>query len=83
MLFRSERSGLTTGGGATGTGVYFQLIFKKVVVSHRSLSGDDGLKMEHIELVFEHVSMMYKQVVNGVLGSANTKTYDAKSNQVR
>jgi hypothetical protein len=54
-----------------------------VVVSHRSLSGDDGLKMEHIELVFEHVSMMYRQVVNGVLGSANTKTYDAKSNQVK
>jgi type VI protein secretion system component Hcp len=83
ITFEAERSGLTTGGGATGTGVYFQLIFKKVVVSHRSLSGDDGLKMEHIELVFEHVSMMYKQVVNGVLGSANTKTYDAKSNQVR
>ena len=83
ITFEAERSGLTSGGGSTGTDVYFRLIFKKVVVSHRSLSGDDGLKMEHIELVFEHVSMMYRQVVNGVLGAANTKTYDAKSNQVK
>ena len=82
IVFEAERSGLTSGGGSTGTGVYLQLIFTKVVVSHRSLSGDDGQKMEHIELVFEKVQMMYKQVVNGVLGPAMTKSYDAKTNQV-
>ena len=82
VVFEAERSGLTSGGGSTGTGVYLQLIFTKTVVSHRSLSGDDGQKMEHIELVFEKVSMMYKQVVKGVLGPAMTKTYDAKTNRV-
>jgi len=82
ITFEAERSGLTSGGGSTGTGVYLQLIFTKAVVSHRSLSGDDGQKMEHIELVFEKVSITYKQVVNGVLGPAMTKTYDAKSNHV-
>jgi type VI protein secretion system component Hcp len=82
IVFEAERSGLTSGGGGTGTGVYLQLTFTKVVVSHRSLSGDDGQKMEHIELVFEKVQMMYKQVVNGVLGPAMTKSYDAKTNQV-
>src|ERR1039458_4077018 len=82
VVFEAERSGLTSGGGSTGTGVYLQLIFTKVVVSHRSLSGDDGQKMEHIELVFEKVQIMYKQVVNGILGPPMTKSYDAKSNQV-
>jgi type VI protein secretion system component Hcp len=82
IVFEAERSGLTSGGGSTGTGVYLQLIFSKAVVSHRSLSGDDGQKMEHIELVFEKVSMTYKQVVKGVLGPAMTKTYDAKTNRV-
>jgi type VI protein secretion system component Hcp len=82
IVFEAERSGLTSGGGSTGTGVYLQLTFTKAVVSNRSLSGDDGQKMEHIELVFEKVSMMYKQVVNGVLGPATTKSYDAKTNRV-
>jgi type VI protein secretion system component Hcp len=62
--------------------VYFQLTFNKVVVSNRSLSGDDGQKMEHIELVFEKVAMIYKQVINGKLGPAIQKSYDGKSNLV-
>jgi len=82
VVFEAERSGLTAGAGGTGTGVYLQLIFTKVVVSHRGLSGNDGQKTEHIDLVFEKVSMTYKQVVNGVLGPAMTKTYDAKTNKV-
>jgi type VI protein secretion system component Hcp len=82
IKFEAERSGLQAGGNASSTGVYLQLIFTKTVVSHRALSGDDGQKMEHIELVFESVSMTYRQVVNGVLGPAMTKAYDAKSNKV-
>jgi type VI protein secretion system component Hcp len=81
IVFEAERSGLT-GTGASSTGVYFQLTFNRSVVSHRSLSGDDGQKTEHIELVFQSVTMMYRQVVNGALGPAITKTYDAKLNQV-
>jgi type VI protein secretion system component Hcp len=81
ITFEAERSGLA-GGGATSTEVYFQLIFTRSVVSHRSLSGDDGQKIEHIELVFQAVQMTYRQVVAGVLGPAITKSYDAKSNQV-
>jgi type VI protein secretion system component Hcp len=81
IVFEAERSGLTgTGGGSTG--VYLQLTFTRSVVSHRSLSGDDGQKMEHIELVFQAVQMMYRQVINGALGPAITKSYDAKLNQV-
>jgi type VI protein secretion system component Hcp len=81
ITFEAERSGLTGGGGAS-TGVYFQLIFTRSVVSHRSLSGDDGQKTEHIELVFQAVQMTYRQVVNGALGPPTTKSYDAKKNQV-
>ena len=82
ITFEAERSGLNAGAGGTGTGVYLQLVFTKSVVSHRSLSGDDGQKTEHIELVFEKVSMTYRQVVNGNLGPPMTKTYDAKTNKV-
>lgn len=82
IKFEAERSGLSAAAGGGSTGVYLQLIFTKTVVSHRSLSGDDGQKMEHIELVFEKVSMTYRQVVNGILGPPMTKTYDAKSNKV-
>jgi type VI protein secretion system component Hcp len=81
IVFEAERSGLT-GGGGTSTGVYLQLTFNRSVVSHRSISGDDGQKMEHIELVFQSVQYTYRQVVNGALGPAITKSYDAKSNQV-
>ena len=81
IVFEAERSGLT-GAGATSTGVYLQLTFNRSVVSHRSLSGDEGQKMEHIELVFQSVQMMYRQVVAGALGPAVTKSYDAKLNQV-
>jgi type VI protein secretion system component Hcp len=70
----------TTGTGASSTVVYFQLIFTNTVVSHRSLSGDDGQKMEHIELVFQAVKMTYWPVVQGNPGSAVIKSYDAKSN---
>jgi hypothetical protein len=38
--------------------------------------------MEHIELVFQSVQMMYRQVIAGALGPAITKSYDAKLNQV-
>ena len=87
ITFEAERSGLqgTAGAGTTGTGasstvVYFQLVFTNTVVSHRSLSGDDGQKMEHIELVFQAVKMTYWPVVQGNPGSAIIKSYDAKSN---
>ena len=87
IVFEAERAGLTGTGGAAGTGasstvVYLQLTFNRTVVSHRSLSGDDGQKIEHIELVFQSVQMVYRQVVNGVLGSNITKSYDGKSNTV-
>jgi type VI protein secretion system component Hcp len=81
ITFEAERSGLT-GGGATSTAVYLQLIFNRTVVSHRSLSGDDGQKTEHIELVFQSVQMTYRQVVAGALGPPITRLYDAKLNQV-
>jgi len=81
IVFEAERSGLV-GGDAGSTGVYLQLIFTRTVVSHRSLSGDDGQKTEHIELVFQKVQMTYRQVIKGALGPAITKTYDAKSNKV-
>ena len=82
ITFEAERSGLLSAGGADSTQVYLRLVFTRTVVSHRSLSGDDGQKMEHIELVFEKVAMTYRQVVNGVLGPPLTKMYDAKSNRV-
>jgi len=82
ITFEAERAGLQSAGAQSSTMVYFQLVFNRTVVSHRSLSGDDGQKTEHIELVFEKVDMVYKQVVNGMLGSAITKSYDAKSNKV-
>lgn len=82
VTFEAERAGLQSAGGQSSSGVYLQLIFNRVVVSTRALSGDDGQKTEHIELAFENVAMTYKQVVNGMLGSALTKTYDAKSNKV-
>ena len=82
ITFQAERSGLQSGGAQSTTMVYFQLVFNHAVVSHRSISGDDGQKTEHIELVFEKVDMTYKQVVNGMLGSAVPKSYDAKSNRV-
>jgi len=87
ITFEAERAGLqgipgagTTGTGASSTVVYFQLIFTNTVVSHRSLSGDDGQKTEHVELVFQNVTMTYWPVVKGALGSAIIKSYDAKSN---
>ena len=82
VTFEAERAGLQSAGAQSSTMVYFQLVFNRVVVSHRGLSGDDGQKVEHIELVFERVDMMYKQVVNGMLGSAIAKSYDAKANRV-
>jgi type VI protein secretion system component Hcp len=81
IYFEAERSGLVGGGGAS-TGVYLQLIFTRTVVSHRSISGDDGQKTEHIELVFQSVQMSYRQVVKGALQGPITKKYDAKSNKV-
>ena len=87
IVFEAERAGLSGTGGAAGSGtsstvVYFRLTFTNTVVSHRSLSGDDGQKMEHIELVFQSVQMQYYQIVAGALGPAITKSYDAKKNQV-
>lgn len=87
ITFEAERAGLTgTGGtspGASSTVVYFRLVFNNTVVSHRSISGDDGQKMEHVELVFQSVQMTYYQVLpTGNLGPAIQKTYDAKLNQV-
>jgi type VI protein secretion system component Hcp len=81
IVFEAERAGLT-GTGASSTGVYFQLTFTNSVVSQRSISGDEGQKMEHIELVFQKVAMVYRQVVAGALGPPIPKTYDAKLNQV-
>jgi type VI protein secretion system component Hcp len=82
ITFEAERAGLQSAGAQSSSMVYFQLVFNRAVVSHRSVSGDDGQKTEHIELVFEKVDMTYKQVINGMLGSAIPKSYDAKSNQV-
>jgi type VI protein secretion system component Hcp len=82
IVFQAERAGLQSAGAQSSSMVYLQLTFNRVVVSHRSLSGDDGQKMEHIELVFEKVAMIYKQVINGKLGSAIQKSYDGKSNLV-
>jgi type VI protein secretion system component Hcp len=82
ITFEAERSGLQSAGGGTSTQVYLRLVFTKTVISSRSLHGNDGQKSEHIELVFEKVSMTYRQVVNGVLGPPMTKTYDAKSNRI-
>jgi type VI protein secretion system component Hcp len=82
ITFEAERAGLTQAGGAANpTGVYFRLVFNNTVISSRSISGDPGTKTEHIEFAFEKVTMTYRQVVNGVLGPAVTKFYDAKSNQ--
>ena len=82
IVFQAERAGLQSAGAQSSSMVYLQLTFNRVVVSDRSLSGDDGQKMEHIELVFEKVAMIYKQVINGKLGSAIQKSYDGKSNLV-
>lgn len=88
IVFEAERAGVIGTGSSTGTSgasstvVYFQLTFTRTVVSHRHLQGDDGQKIEHIDLVFQNVKMVYKQIVNGVLGSAIPKQYDAKSNMV-
>ena len=82
ITFQAERAGTQSAGSQSSTMVYLQLVFNRAVVSHRSLSGDDGQKTEHIELVFEKVDMVYKQVILGKLGSAISKSYDAKTNQV-
>jgi len=86
ITFEAERSGMSGAapGAAPGTAniVYFQLVFTNAAISHRSLSGDEGQKQEHIELVFETVAMTYKSVVNGAPGPAVKKSYDAKSNKV-
>jgi len=84
ITFEAERSGMSgAGGGARHANlVYFQLVFTNAAISHRSLSGDEGQKQEHIELVFETVAMTYKSVVNGAPGPAVKKSYDAKSNKV-
>jgi type VI protein secretion system component Hcp len=86
ITFEAERSGLAGAatGAAAGTAnlVYLQLVFTKSAISHRGLSGDEGQKQEHIELVFETVAMTYKPVVKGAPGPAVTKSYDAKSNKV-
>ena len=85
ITFEAERSGLQAGGSTSaGTAnlVYLQLVFNKAAISHRGLSGDEGQKQEHVELVFETVNMTYKPVVNGMPGPAVTKNYDAKSNKV-
>jgi type VI protein secretion system component Hcp len=82
VTFHAERSGMQGAGVQSATMVYLELVFNRVVVSHRSLSGDSGQKTEHIELVFEKVDMTYKPVVNGMVGAAVMKSYDAKSNRV-
>jgi type VI protein secretion system component Hcp len=82
VTFEAERSGLQAAGSQSSTLVYFQLVFNRTVVSNRSLSGDSGQKVEHIELIFEKVDITYKQVINGMAGAAVTKSYDAKSNKV-
>ena len=82
ITFHAERAGMQAGGAQSTSLVYFELVFNQVVVSHRSLSGDDGQKMEHIELVFQRVDMTYRQVLDGKLGAAVPKGYDAKSNMV-
>lgn len=79
VTFEAERAGLTSGQ----TGVYLRLKFDKVVVSNRHLSGDDGQKAEHIELAFQSVEMTYRQVIDGSLGPALTKSYDAKQNRAQ
>ena len=83
VTFEAERGGLkaTAGGGFKTTGTYLQLVFTNVVIASRHISGDDGIKTENISLAFEQVQMTYRQVVDGVLGSALTSTYDTKANQ--
>ncbi len=79
LVFEAERGGLQGGN----SGVYLQLTFGDWVVSSRSISGDHAVKTEHIEIVFGQVNMIYKQVVNGVLGPAIPKFYDVKQNVVK
>jgi type VI protein secretion system component Hcp len=85
VTFEAERGGLkgSAGSGFKTTGTYLQLVFQNVVVSSRSIAGDDGIKTENISLAFSNVQMTYRQVVSGQLGSALTSSYDAKSNQAQ
>ena len=82
ITFHAERSGLITAGEGSSIMVYLELVFNRVAVSHRSISGDEGDKTEHVELAFEKVQMTYWPIVNGKLGTAVTKMYDAKSNRI-
>jgi type VI protein secretion system component Hcp len=70
--------------GTPGTAnlVYLQIVFTKAVISSRSLGGDDGIKQEHVNLVFQTVQFKYTQIKDGAVGSSFTKIFDAKSNRV-
>lgn len=79
LVFEAERGGLQ--GGTSG--VYFQLTFTEWVVNSRSIAGNHAVKTEHIEIVFGQVNVVYRQVVNGVLGPPVPKYYDLYSNLVK
>jgi type VI protein secretion system component Hcp len=76
--FEAEVGGLQ--GGITG--VFLQIVFTDWVLSSRHLSGDHAVKTEHIELVFGSVTLNYKPVVNGMLGSNVPMAYDISKQAV-
>jgi type VI protein secretion system component Hcp len=82
VTFRAYRGGQTT-TGTSGTPIvkYFELVFTNLVVAGRHLSGDEGQKMESIELAFEQVSISYWQMQkSGPPALVATKTYNSKTN---
>ena len=83
ITFEAERSGMVPVAGAgTANLVYLQIVFTKAVISSRSLGGDDGIKDEHVNLVFQTVQFKYTQITDGAIGSSFTKIFDAKSGGV-
>jgi len=84
ITFEAERGGLqvAAGAGQKTTNCYFQLIFENSVISSRTISGDEGQKIERVSLNFSKVTMTYRQVLNGVLQAPVLKSYDAKAKQV-
>jgi len=81
ITFEAERGGLkqTSESGYKSTGTYLRLVFRHTVVAVRSLAGGIGPKTEEVELAFNEVEMTYRQVIDGKLGPAITKSFDAKS----
>lgn len=76
VTFEAERAGLSDGSSQ----VYFRLVFNDWVLHSRSISGDHAVKQEHVEIIFGAVSMNYRQVVNGMLGSAVPMAYNVTTN---